>query len=296
MAGIKEIKNHIAGVQDTRKITNAMYLIASTKLRKAKAELDKTRPYFNALKGEVKRLFSCVDKLESPYLKSPKDESRQGCWGVLVISADKGLAGAYNHNVLKATEALLENHPDSRLFVVGEFGRQYFRRKKMPTEPGFEYSAQNATIERARLIGHTLLRLYDRGELTRIYIVYSDMNGLTVQSRITRLLPLHKDHFASHEGDHEGEKFEYVPSAEAVLSNIIHSYISGFIYSAMVDSYCCELNERMRAMDSATSNADRIIDELSMEYNRRRQGAITQEITEVSAGARAQKRKEEHKA
>ena len=295
MAGIKEIKNHIAGVQDTRKITNAMYLISSTKLRRAKDELDKTRPYFSALRGEVKRLFRHVEGLESPYLATPGDGSHDGCWGLLVISADKGLAGSYNHNVLKTAEAFLEKHSNSRIFVVGEFGRHHFHHKNYAIEEGFEFSAQNPTIERARIIAHNLLRLYDKGELDRIYIVFSDMNGLTVESRATQLLPLHKDQFSDHGYDSSAEDFEFVPSAEAVLQSIIHSYISGFIYSALVDSYCCELSERMTAMDAATDNADKIIAELSIEYNRRRQGAITQEITEISAGARAQKHKEVQK-
>jgi len=292
MASIKEIKNHIASVQDTRKITNAMYLISSTKLRKAKEELDKTRPYFSALRGEVKRIFRSVEGTESPYLESPGDESKDGRHGLLVITADKGLAGAYNHNALKSAEAFMKLHPGTRLFVVGEFGRQYFRRKNVEIEPGFDFSAQNPTIDRARMIGHCLLRLYDRGELQRIYIVYTDMKGMSVDSRTTRLLPLHKDNFSAPSFEKEvSEPFEFIPSPEAILENVINSYISGFIYSALVDSYCCELNERMRAMDSATRNADSIVDELKIQYNRQRQSAITSEITEVSAGAKAQKHK-----
>ncbi len=295
MPSTKEIKNHISSVQDTRKITNAMYLIASTKLRKAKAELDKTRPYFNALRGEVKRIFRSVEKVESPYLKSENDSSTNGCWGCLVISADKGLAGSYNHNVLKATEAFLERHSDTRLFVIGEFGRQYFRRRNREIESDFNFSAQNPTKERARIIAEKLLSLYDSGELKRIYIVYSNMsNGLTVESRTTRLLPLHKDHFSAPDFEKEVEQpFEFTPSPEAVLGSIIRSYLSGFIYSALVDSFCCEQNERMSAMDSANRNAEKILDELSVQYNRLRQGAITREITEIAAGAKAQNHHQE---
>ena len=293
MAGTKEIKNHIASVQDTRKITNAMYLIASTKLRKAREELEKTRPYFSALQGEVKRIFRSVESVESRYLISG-DESREGCWGCLVITADKGLAGAYNSNALKAAEAMLARHPDTRLFVVGEFGRQYFLRKGIKTETNFNYSAQSPSIGRARLMAHRLLQLYDLGELKRIYIVYANMAGsLAVESRTTRLLPLHQDHFGAPDFEKEvSEPFEFHPSPEAVLENVIHSYISGFIYSALVDSFCCEQNERMRAMDSATQNAEKILDELSMQYNRVRQGAITREITEISAGAKARRQNE----
>lgn len=295
MASTKQIKNHIASVQDTRKITKAMQLIASTKLRKAKEELDKTLPYFNALRGEVKRIFRSVEGTNSPYLASVQESAdTSGCWGLLVITADKGLAGTYNQNALKAAEAFLRRHSDTRLFVVGEYGRQFFKRKGIATEPDFLFSAQSPTIERARHMAHSLLRLYDRKELKKIYIVYSNLSkGLDVESRTTRLLPLHKDHFSAPNFEKEvAEPFEFIPSEEEVLSRVIHSYLSGFIYSALVDSFCCEQSERMRAMDSATRNADKILDELSLQYNHQRQSAITQEITEISAGARAQKHKE----
>ncbi|MBQ8264847.1 MAG: ATP synthase F1 subunit gamma [Oscillospiraceae bacterium] len=294
MAGTKEIKNRISGVQDTRKITNAMYLIASTKLRKAKAELDSTRPYFNALRGEIKRIFRSVENLESPYLFPAEDHSEEMPWGCLVITADKGLAGAYNHNVLKMAEGLLEHHPDTELFVVGEFGRQYFKRKKIDFEPDFPYSAQSPTMERARKMSSILLRRYLSDGLGRIYIIYSDMaNSLSVEPRVTRLLPLHKEHFSAPDFEKEVKTpFEFSPSPEEVLNTVVPSYLSGYIYSALVASFCCEQNERMRAMDSANRNAEKILDELSIQYNRVRQGAITQEITEVSAGARAQKLKE----
>ncbi len=294
MASTKEIKNHIASVQDTRKITNAMYLIASTKLRKAKAELDKTLPYFSALRGEVKRIFRSLEGVESHYLLSREGKaSDDEVWGCFVITADKGLAGAYNQNAIKAAEALLERHPNTRLFVAGEFGRRYFQRRKQKIELDFNYTAQSPTIERARMIAHSLLRLYDRGELKRIYIVYSNMaKGMVVESRTTRLLPLHKDHFYAPDFEKDvSTPFEFIPSAEVVLESVIHSYLSGFIYSALVDSFCCEQNERMSAMDAANRNAEKIMDELSIQYNRLRQGAITQEITEVSAGAKAQKHK-----
>lgn len=295
MASSKQIKNHIASVQDTRKITRAMHLIASTKLRRAKTELDKTMPYFNALRGELKRVFRSTEGIESPYLQSEEESTlTEGCWGCLVITADKGLAGVYNQNALKAAEAFLLHHSNTRLFVVGDFGRQYFHRRKRAIEEDFLFSAQDPTLERARAIAHRLLRLYDTGRLDRIYIIYSNMGkGLVVESRTTRLLPLHKDHFSAPDFEKEvAEPFEFVPSPQAVLARVVHSYLSGYIYSALVDSFCCEQNERMRAMDSATRNADSLLRELSLQYNSLRQGTITREITEISAGAKTQKKKE----
>lgn len=292
MASTKQIKNRIASVQDTRKITKAMQLISSTKLRKAKDELAKTAPYFDALSNEVKRIFRSVEDSVSPYLRSvPDDDKDDECWGCLVVSADRGLAGSYNQNVLKAADGLLKRHGNTRLFVIGEIGRQHFRRKGKAIEEDFVFNAAAPTIDSARLIAHSLLRLYDRGELKRIYIVYSNLSrGFLVENRCERLLPLSKDRFSDIESDKANDAaFEFHPSPEAVLEKVIHSYLSGFIYSALVDSYCCEQSERMQAMDSATQNADNLLSELSIEYNHLRQAAITQEITEISAGARAQK-------
>ena len=123
MAGIKEIKQRIESVQQTRKITNAMYLIASTKLRRAKDDLSKTRPYFQALRVEIKRIFRTANGVESRYFYPPDvTKPREGTYGCLVITADKGLAGAYNQNVIKEAQRLLDQHPDTKLFVVGVHG------------------------------------------------------------------------------------------------------------------------------------------------------------------------------
>ena len=249
MASIKEIKTHIESVRDTRKITNAMYLIASTKLRRAKAELDATRPYFNALRGEIKRIFRTAGKV------------------------------------------LLADHPNTKLFVVGEYGRRYFEAHGIPVEHSFLYTAQNPTMQRAREIAAILLDLYDRGQVEKIYVVYTDMkNGLVAEPKQTRLLPFHRAQFFSDTAERAvSVPFEFTPSVGAVLDNVIASYVSGFIYSALVDSFCCEQNARMRAMDSANRNAEKILADLTTAYNRVRQSAITQEITEVSAGAKAQR-------
>ena len=131
MANTREIKNRIESVQQTRKITNAMYLIASTKLRKARNDLANTRPYFDALRGEIKRVFRTAGDVDSPYFYPPDNNTPlEGTYGCLVITADKGLAGAYNQNVIKEAEKLLAQHPDTKLYVVGEYGRRYFDQHK----------------------------------------------------------------------------------------------------------------------------------------------------------------------
>ena len=214
-------------------------------------------------------------------------------YGILVITADKGLAGAYNQNVIRQVQKMLADHADTKLFVVGEYGRQFFLQHHIPIERSFLYTAQNPTMQRAREISAILLDFFDRRQLDKIFIVYTDLkSGMAEEARQTRLLPFHRAQFAS--GPEEAkvsESFEFQPSMTAVLDNLMPSYVSGFIYSALVDSFCSEQEARMTAMDSANENAQKILDNLSTQYNRVRQGAITQEITEVSAGAKAQRMK-----
>lgn len=168
MASTKEIKDRINSVRETRKITNAMYLIASTKLRKAKLELTNTRPYFEALRGEVNRAFRTVEDVDTPYFYPADDDTpREGTYGCLVITADKGLAGSYNMNIIKKAEQMLEKHPDTKLFVVGEYGRHFFDHHSIPIEQSFLYTAQNPTLDRAREISERLLDGFLSGERRR---------------------------------------------------------------------------------------------------------------------------------
>ncbi|MCQ2461796.1 MAG: ATP synthase F1 subunit gamma [Clostridia bacterium] len=303
MPNAKEIKGRINSIKETRKITNAMYLISSNKLRKAEEELKKTRPYFNAVQKEIKRVFCVDENIENKYFYPPDgNPDLDGAYGYLVITADKGLAGAYNQNILKETVRLMQKHSgfNDELYVVGEYGRHYFTSHGINIEKSFLYTAQNPTMRRAREICYTLLDRYEQGKLVKIYIIYTDYSG-SMSTRVcsTRLLPFQRAKFIS--GDEEQEElnradFEFEPSLGKVLDNIVPGYITGFIYSALVDSFCSEQNARMTAMDSANTNADEILSQLSMQYNHVRQGAITQEITEVSSGARSRRAKNEREA
>ncbi len=291
MSNTKEIKDRIKSVKDTQKIANAMYLISSTKMRRAKAELDGTRPYFSALRREIGRIFGYFDNIESKYFypkdyKGPTDKP-DAC---LVITADKGLSGAYNQNAIKEAEKLLEVNRETKLFVVGEYGRQYFLRHSIPIEQSFLYTAQNPTMQRAREICATLLELYESGQADEIYIVYTDLKRDAGQSaECTRLLPIPREEFET--GKPQKSGYEFWPDAKRVLESIVPAFLTGFIYSALVDSFCSEQSARMAAMSASNDNAQEIISRLSVEYNRLRQADITREITEVSAGAKAQSRK-----
>lgn len=294
MATTKEIKNHISSVKDTQKITNAMYLIASTKMRKAKAELDLTRPFFRAVQDEIKRVFRVHEDIENKYFYPVTGEhDLPGSYGYLVITADKGLAGAYNQNVIKEAIKLMGEHKDPKLYVVGEYGRHYFNAHNIPIEKSFLYTAQNPTIHRAREIASILTDEYNNKRLSKIFIIYTDMkNAVMCETKSTRILPFHRGDFIVENSTEKEVKvpFEFVPSVESVLNNIVPGYIAGIIYATLIDSFCSEQNARMNAMDAANRNAQKLLDELSVEYNHVRQSAITQEITEISSGARSMKK------
>ncbi len=291
MPDIHSIKKRIDSIKETRKITNAMYLISSTKMRKAKEALDRTRPYFEALRVEIKRIFR-QDGMpaHSPYFY-PVDvkEKLTGTFACLLITGDKGLAGAYNYNVIKKAMELQEADCEIKWYVVGEYGRQLLKQRGIAIEKSFLYTAQNPTMHRARQICNVLLEDFARGAFTKIYVAYTDMHGLSDDASLVRVLPFHRKEFVVDTVEEPVRTpFEYAPSVEVVLENIIRSYVAGFIYSALVDSFCSEQHARMTAMKAANDNAEKLISELSVQYNRMRQAEITQEITEVAAGARAQ--------
>ncbi len=304
MATTKEIKNRIKSVKDTQKITNAMYLISSTKMTKAKRELDNTRPYFEMLRKQIVDMISMRESAGSEFFRSEEDKAPEDSFedskrsetvAYLVITADKGLAGAYNQNVIKEAMNRIKDTPSYKLYVVGEYGRRYFETRGMSIDRSFLYTAQNPTLERAREIAMILADLYARKEITRAFIVYTDFrNGLMGGDVVVwELLPFDRKDFAldpEEVTDLSTDHMEYVPDVLSVLNNIVPSYMAGYVYSALVDSFCSEQSARMSAMDAANQNAEELLQSLNLEYNHVRQSAITQEITEVSAGSRGQKK------
>ncbi len=289
MAGTKEIKNRINSVSDTKKITNAMYLISSTKLKRARKSMEDIEPFFYGLQNLIMRMMRHFPDIEHPFLRKgsdPRKDGKEKVHGFLVITADKGLAGSYNHNVLKAANLAAGNDP-SKFFVVGEVGRRFFEQIHRPVEEHFKYTAQNPTRSRARQITATFLKEYRTEEIDDLSVVFTAMkNSLETETRIMKLLPLEVT--LPKEGipaDVVMQEFLMHPSPEEVVDEMVPSYISGLVYSALVESYCAEQNCRMQAMSAANDSADEIMQQLRIKYNKERQGAITQEITEVSSGA-----------
>ena len=293
MANTKEIQKRMKSIQDTMKITSAMYMISSAKLRSAKQKLENTEPYFYSLQAAISRLLRHIPDAKSRYFNQheeiPDNEKKRG---YIVITADKGLARAYNHNVIKMAHELFEQGENNKLFVVGELGRQYFAKEGLAVDSEFHYTVQNPTLHRARVITDRVMELYDAGELDEVYIIYTKMeNSVTMETEKMRLLPLEKDEFMQTPIDIYQEEIKAETSMEDILYHIVPNYVTGFIYGALVESFASEHNSRMMAMQTATDSAKDMLQMLSIEYNRVRQAAITQQITEVIGGAKAQKKK-----
>ncbi len=303
MANIKEIRERIESVNDTRKITNAMYLISSTKLRKAKKMLVDTEPFFFSTKEMMERIVKNLPEgTKNIFLETrediPKEKLRRG---YIIFTDDKGLAGAYNHNVLRlAQEKIEKDEGDYKLFVIGEVGRYHFASQNMDIEEFFLFTSQNPSLHRARKISAEIMDYYFERKIDEFYIVYTTMKGAVCQARFEKLLPLDfLTRMYRESNPHNSSKIEEFlmePSPSAVLDNLVPNYVTGYIYGALVESFCSVQHSRMMAMDSAGKNADKMITDLKKKYNRQRQAMITQEITEVVSGAKALKRSKDIKA
>lgn len=294
MASAKEIQDRMRSIKDTLKITNAMYMISSSKLKKSKKMLADTEPYFYTLQSEMSRILRHLPDMNSIYFKTNAEiPERKRKAGYIVITADKGLAGSYNHNILKLAEEELEKRDDYKLFVLGELGRHYFEQKGINIDKQFHVVVQDPSLSRARRIAEDLLKLYHENQLDELYIIYTTMvNAMQEEAQVAQLLPLKKTDFKIPVPiDIPLEGLALKPSAEEVMDHIVPNYVVGFVYGALVEAFSCEQNARMMAMEGATNSAKQMLKELDIEYNRARQAAITQEITEVIAGAKSQKKK-----
>ncbi|MDE5582998.1 MAG: ATP synthase F1 subunit gamma [Ruminococcus sp.] len=297
MANIREIRERTESIKQILKITNAMYLISSSKLKKARKSLDATAPYFEKLQTTIESILEHTPHTRQFYFdrrKGISDDKRKK--GYIVITADKGLCGSYNHNILRYTENKLAESADldnCYLFIMGHVGRMYFQnrmknKKTAYVDGEFLYTTQNPTLYRAREIAELVLKKFQDRELDEVYLIYTEMiNQNRFEPKTVQLLPFSRRHFGkSADGTMKKlPKASFVPSPEEVMAYLIPNYAKGIIYGAMVEAFCCEQQARMTAMDSATNSAKDMIKDLSLMYNRARQASITQEITEIVSGA-----------
>ena len=291
MANAREIQSRMKSIRDTMKITNAMYMVSSSKLQKARKDLKNTKPYFEMVQDSLAKMLEVSPEVGSAYFD--ERENKQGNDRViayLVITADKGLAGAYNHNVIKlAEQSAIGDGSNDMLFVVGQIGRHYFEKKEIPVDFDFKYTAQSPSVNRARHISDRLLALFLEKKIDEVHVIYTKMvNSMTVETVESKLLPLKEEKITTKENAlvDKYDDAEFLPNVKTAFDTIVPNYLSGFIYGALVESYCSEHNARMMAMQNASDSASSMIKDLSVQYNRARQAAITQEISEVCGGAK----------
>lgn len=310
MANAKEIQNRIKSIQDTMKITKAMYMMSTMKLRKARQKLENTEPYFYGLQEEISSILLHFPDMQHLYFDNREKDRQQDVKkkGFIVITSDKGMAGAYNHNIFKETERVADKTEECRMFVVGEIGRRFFKSQGYWVDEEFWFSANNPSIHRARVITEYIVDLYKKEQLDEVYVIFTSMvNSMKEEVHVHQLLPLKTHQFIKQElleqsakgqgnydkevADKADDWFLIYPSPKRVLEKLVYNYVTGFIYGVLIEGFASEENARMMAMQSATDNAQEMLRDLSVQYNRVRQAAITQEITEVIGGAKALKRK-----
>ena len=289
MLSSKLLKERIESIQDTMKITNAMYLISSSKLRKARQNYQNVLPYFTRMRDTISRVVPHLpDEPVHPFFHEREKENPIRAY--VVLTADKGMAGAYNQNLLKFLKEQCGSDPNARFYVIGQTGYRALLHKDPRLVEEFHYGATAPTLQRARDITVDAIDDFKSGKLDEIYLIYTKIqNALTSEPVMERLLPLDREHLKPAPkglGDPRGE-VEMFPDAKTVFEQTAPIYMHGMIFGAMTESFCAEQSARMTAMDSATKSANDMIHELQLEYNRTRQGSITQEITEIIGGAAA---------
>ena len=293
MVSAGEIKQRINGIKDTKKITDAMYMISSAKMRKALRELEQTTPYFKSISEKIGELFHYIPKVDNRYFRViPERNEPHRNHGVILITSDKGMCGGYNQTAINVCLEYMSRHPRTTVFVIGEYGRQYFLNKNLPFVTEFHYTAAHPTLSDARHICADLLEYYDTGKLDEINIIHTDFMGSKPgECKKITLLPLIQTNFYKEDSAKKCIEKEFLPSPEVVLEGIVPSCLTGYIYGCLVESFCSEQQARMNAMKSAGDNAEQILKDLKVQYNKIRQAAITNEMIEISAGAAAQRNK-----
>ncbi len=273
MASMKAIKNRIKSVENTRQITKAMQLVATSKMRKAKEKIEESRPFFETLSEALDDIASGTVDFSSPFTKKKEGKACH-----IVIAGDRGLAGGYNNNLFKS----LSYNDGDIIFPIGKKVVEHFSKKNVSFFTTEYQIAADVKISDCNSIGQALAEAFKKGEFTSLNIYYTGfVNMLTQLPASKEILPL----APKGEGDKKKALIEYDPSPESVFGQIIPHYISGIIYGGVCESIASELSARRTAMENATDNAGEIIDSLSLTYNRARQAAITQEITEIVAGS-----------
>lgn len=282
---MKEIKTRIKSVESTKQITKAMELVSSSKFRKAKESAESARPYFNTLYNTVQDIAKNTSNSRNVFLKERKVNNV--CY--IVIAGDRGLAGGYNSNILKAVIAH-NKLGTGKVITVGKKAKESLGKRGYEVIDYIE-SVEKCAYEDANRVAQTAMEAYKNGEVDEVNLVYTEfISALSQEPKIVKLLPVTIDNTNTEKEVKKGKAaVQYLPSADAVLGYVLPKYVSGSVYGAIAESFASEQAARRTAMESATDNANEMISKLELVYNRARQAAVTQEISEIVGGAAAAK-------
>lgn len=281
MAGVstKQIKSRIRSMESTKQITKAMEMVAASKLRRAQARVLDSRPYFEILYATINDIVDSTSELSSPYL-TPRTGSRIA---YVVIAGDRGLAGGYNSNILKLAYAQMAGK-DAVVLPIGKKAVEFFKARHVPLLSETYADAEDVSVGDCFTMAKQMCRRYLAGEFDEIRVAYTNFVSVLTQTPATLpLLPLLRQPTAR--AGHVHSDILYEPDSTQVFDAIIPEYLGGILYGALCESRAAEQAARRTAMDAATQNAEDMIADLSLKFNRARQAAITQEITEIVAGA-----------
>jgi len=291
MATMRDIKRRKASIESTQQITKAMKLVATVKLQKSRTKAENSRLYFNMMYQTIQDMLKKSQGIEHKYLKAGDSKKK----AIIMVTSNRGLAGGYNANMIRLVAGSGIPAEDAKVFAVGRKGRDGLARKGYEITADYSDVINEPLYSDAMQITKELLEMFEKNEIGEIYLAYTSFKNTVSQiPKFMKLLPvdLSEADVKGDEKEVENSKHDlllmnYEPDEEEVLNAIIPKYISSLIYGAFLEAVASENGARMTAMDSATNNAEEMIGKLSLQYNRARQGSITQELTEIIAGANA---------
>lgn len=286
MAGGREIKTKIKSVQNTRKVTRALEMVSASKIRKAQERMKASRPYARAMKQVIGHLAQANSEFQHPYLVERTDIKRVG---YVIVSSDRGLAGGLNNNLFRKLLGEIrtwqERGVEVDVVTIGQKASVYFRRIKVDMLATVSHLGDTPQVEQLVGVVKVMLDAYGSGKVDKVFLVYNDfVNTMTQRAAFDQLLPLpaSETQVARHDWD-----YIYEPDAQVVLEHVLTRYIESLVYQAVMENVASEHAARMVAMKSASDNANKLIETLNLVYNKARQAAITQEISEIVGGAAA---------
>ncbi len=284
MANISDIRFHISSIKQTRQITNAMYLISASRMRKAMGGIEQNRAYFSRALDIMRDIREHTD-FQHPYLTHRAGDKT----AFVIIAGEKGLSGSYNRDILTFAEQRIRESNATFLYTVGNMATNYFRRRSKEVHENFAHIAEEPGIDTTRRMVTNIMELYDAGKIDELRVIYTHfINPILHRPREMKLLPILLDSFGiSHPPKDFGEEMFYEPLPAQVFSAMVPQFIIGYLYGALVHSYASENCARMMAMESATKSADEVLEKLTRQYHSARQLAITNEISEIVGSSAA---------